>query len=86
MLIEEQKLSIQNAINRLDAKKNIKENAVRLFGQMGTDGVFGRSDIMEIVGISITAAGNLLTKLKDAHLIQPVSGHGKGKYRFISLQ
>ena len=63
MLIEAQKLSIQKAINSLDAKKNIKANAMRLFNQMGIDGIFGRSDIMEVVGISITAAGNLITKL-----------------------
>ena len=82
MLIEAQKLSIQKAISSLDAKKNIKANAMRLFIQMGIDGIFGRSDIMEIVGISITAAGNLITKLKDAGLIQAVSGYGKGKYKF----
>ena len=56
MLIEAQKLSIQKAINSLDAKKNIKANAMRLFNQMGIDGIFGRTDIMEVVGISITAS------------------------------
>lgn len=83
VLIEAEKLSIQKAINSLDAKKNIKANAMRLFNQMGIDDIFGRSDIMEVVGISITAAGNLLTKLKDAGLIQAVNGYGKGKYKFI---
>ncbi len=86
MLIEAQKLSILKAINMLDAKKNMKANAMHLFNQMGIDGIFGRSDIMEIVGISITAAGSLLAKLKDADLIQAVSGYGKGKYRFIEPQ
>ena len=32
---------------------------------------------------SVTAAGNLITKLKNADLIEPVSGFGKGKYKFI---
>lgn len=86
MLIEAQKLSIQKAINSLDTKKNIKANAMRLFNHMGIDGIFGRSDIMEVVGISITAAGNLISKLKDAGLIQAVSGHGKGKYKFVNPQ
>ena len=79
-------LSIQKAINSLDIKKNIKANAMRLFNHMGIDGIFGRSDIMEVVGISITAAGNLISKLKDAGLIQAVSGHGKGKYKFVNPQ
>ena len=49
---------------------------------MGIDGVFGRSDIAVITKDSVTAAGNLITKLKDADLIESVSGLGKGKYRF----
>ena len=59
---------------------------MRLFNQIGIDGIFGRTDIMEVVGISITAAGNLITKLKDAGLIQAVSGYGKGKYKFANPQ
>ena len=50
---------------------------------MGVDGVFGRSDIAAITKDSATAAGNLITKLKNADLIEPVSGFGKGKYKFI---
>ena len=49
---------------------------------MSFDGVFGRNDIMDIVNISITAAGNLINKLKEAELINPVIGQGKGKYKF----
>ena len=36
-----------------------------MFAFMNFDGVFGRSDIMEITSISITAAGNLLNILKN---------------------
>lgn len=77
-------LSIEDAINRLDAKRNIKENAKKLFAFMNFDGVFGRSDIMEITSISITAAGNLLNILKNAGLIQAVRGYGNGKYKFVA--
>ena len=86
VLIENQKLSIQKAINSLDAKQSVKANAMLLFSQMGVDEIFGRNDVMRIAGLSITAAGNLLAKLKDADLIQAVSGFGKGKYRFINPQ
>ena len=50
---------------------------------MGTDSVFGRSDIAAITNDSVTAAGNLITKLKKAGLLEAVSGYGKGKYKFI---
>ena len=76
-------LSIQNAIDALDATKATKEKARRLFADMRFDGVFGRNDIMKITGISITAAGNLIAKLKRAELIEAVTGYGKGKYMFI---
>ena len=41
---------------------------------MGVDGVFGRFDIAAITKDSVTAAGNLIAKLKNADLIEPVIG------------
>ena len=49
---------------------------------MGIDGIFGRSNIAAITSDSVTAADNLITKLKHADLIEAVSGFGKGKYKF----
>lgn len=83
VLMTSENLSIQNAIDGLNANKNTKEKAEILFAQMEFDGIFGRNDIMEILSISITAAGNLLNNLKNAGLIEAVSGYGKGKYKFI---
>ncbi len=84
VLITSENLLIEAAIDGLTANKNTKENAKKLFEHMHFDGVFGRSDIMEILNISITAAGNLINKLKNAKLIGSVAGQGKGKYRFIA--
>lgn len=86
VLITPEHLSIQDAINGMKATKATKEKARILFAQMKFDGIFGRNDIMETLGISITAAGNLLNNLKNAGLIEAVSGYGKGKYKFIELQ
>lgn len=83
VLIETQNLLIEAAIDSLSANKNTKENAKILFANMSFDGIFGRNDIMELFGISITAAGNLLNRLKVAGLVEAVSGKGKGKYKFI---
>ena len=44
-------LSMQIAIDRLNANKNTKGKAKKLFEQMGFDGIFGRTDIMEIRSI-----------------------------------
>ncbi|MCD8315345.1 MAG: hypothetical protein LUD44_06930 [Firmicutes bacterium] len=83
VLITSRNLSMQTAIDSLKAMKRTKENARKLFAYMEFDGMFGRTDIMEITGLSITAAGNLLTNLKSAELIAPVSGYGNGKYKFV---
>ena len=51
---------------------------------MGVDGVFGRFDIAAITKDSVTAAGNLITKLKNADLIEPVSGLDRKSTRLNS--
>ena len=76
-------LAIEVAIDKLNASRATIAKAKAVFANMGIDGVFGRSDIAVITNNSVTAAGNLITKLKNADLIEPVSGFGKGKYKFI---
>lgn len=44
--------------------------------------VFGRSDVMEVIDIRPSRASELLKELTEHGIIEPVSGHGKGKYRF----
>lgn len=79
-------VAIEAAIDRLNASRATIKKAKTLYESMRTDGIFGRSDISSITGDSVTAAGNLISKLKAANLIVPVRGHGKGKYRFIKPQ
>lgn len=45
---------------------------------------FGRSMITKQLGIKEAAVSRLITKLLQADIIEPVSGYGKGKYRFKS--
>ena len=66
-----------------EVQSEVVSAAKAVYKNMGTDGVFGRSDIASITGDSVTAAGNLISKLKAASLIAPVKGYGKGKYHFI---
>jgi fido (protein-threonine AMPylation protein)/ribosomal protein S25 len=44
---------------------------------------FGRSDVMAVTGIKASRASELLKKLAERGIIEPVTGHGKGKYRFM---
>lgn len=43
---------------------------------------FGRSDVMRVIGIKSSRASDLLKEMAERGIIEPVSGHGKGKYRF----
>lgn len=47
-------------------------------GQM----IFGRSDVMKAIDIKSSRASELLREMTEHGIIEPVSGHGKGKYRF----
>lgn len=54
----------------------------RLFEKFGFDEVFGRSAVMELLELKGSGASKLLSNLVKADIIEPVSGHGKGKYKF----
>lgn len=77
-------VAIEVAIGKLNATQATIDKAKAVFANMGIDGVFGRSDVAAITNDSVTAAGNLINKLKNAELIEPVSGFGKGKYKFVA--
>lgn len=79
-------VAIKVAIEKLNANQNTIKKALAVLTKMGTDSAFGRSDIAVITNDSVTAAGNLIGKLKNAGIIVTVSGHGKGKYKFIAPQ
>lgn len=48
--------------------------------------IFGRSDVMKIIDIKPSRVSELLEKMSEYGIIEPVSGYGKGKYRFRKEQ
>ncbi len=44
--------------------------------------IFGRSDVMKVLGIKASRASDLLKEMAEHEVIEPVAGQGKGKYRF----
>ena len=44
--------------------------------------IFGRSDIMKAIDIKASRASDFLKEMVEYGVIEPVTGHGKGKYRF----
>lgn len=44
--------------------------------------IFGRSDVMKVIDIKTSRASDFLKDMVEHGVIEPVTGHGKGKYRF----
>ena len=54
----------------------------KLFEKFGFDEAFERSAIRELLELKGSGASKILSKLVQADIIETVSGHGKGKYKF----
>ena len=57
-------------------------HTVEIFSKHGKEDYFGRTIIEDITGLKPSGASKLIKLLVDSEVIVPVTGHGKGKYRF----
>ena len=82
--IENGKVDIESLLSGKIGKFSVKTTVYiyRLFEKYGFDEVFGRSTVMELLELKGSGASKFLSNLVQADIIQPVSGYGKGKYKF----
>ena len=91
MDIQDEKVDIQDV--KVDIEKALSEKCSdfsvrttihihRLFEKFGFEEVFGRSAVMELLELKSSGASKLLSNLVRVDIIESVSGHGKGKYKF----
>ena len=82
--IQDKKVDIESVFSQKGSNFTIKTTVYihRLFEKFGFEGVFGRSAVMELLELKRSGASKLLSNLIKADIIEPVSGYGKGKYRF----
>ncbi len=82
--IQSAKVDIRN--NLLSFSQAISEktinHALEIFNKCGTRVYFGRTIVEDITGLKPSGASKLLKVLLESGVIIPISGHGKGKYRF----
>ena len=83
--IESVKADIRNKIMSFSDRISEKtiNHTINIFLKCGTKEYFGRTVIEEITGLKASGASKLIKLLLDSNIIVPVSGHGKGKYRFL---
>ena len=82
--IRDKKVDIESVLSEKSSDFSVKTTVHihRLFEKYGFNEVFGRSAVMELLGLKESGASKLLSKLVRTDIIEPVSGHGKGKYKF----
>ncbi|MDO5445947.1 MAG: ATP-binding protein [Eubacteriales bacterium] len=81
-----EKQAIEQLIAALDYTQITKKHMIVLLNSFGGESVFGRTEVAKILQISVSPAGELISKMRSAELIEPVSGYGKGKYRFRQIK
>ncbi len=82
--IEKQKADIRKRLlsfSDMISEKTIN-HVLELFSKCGKEEYFGRTIVEDITGLKSTRASELIKLLVDSEVIVPISGHGKGKYRF----
>ena len=82
--IQDRKVDMESVLSEKGSDFSVKTTVHihRLFEKFGFDEVFGRSAVMEILELKGSGASKLLSNLVQADIIEPVSGHGKGRYKF----
>jgi hypothetical protein len=75
--------SILNLLDTKEISSRMKSNITKLYEAFGMEKIFGRSDVIEVLGITERPASTLLGKMYSLGLTEKIIGAGKGKYRFI---
>lgn len=78
--IERGKVNIEGVFTAKTAS-----HVCKLLDKFGFQTIFGRSDVQKILGLKPTRSTELLCEMTKQGIIEPVTGHGKGKYRFKQI-
>lgn len=86
--IGEGKVYIQSTLfeQETNFSEKTKDHIKRLHETFGYDEMFGRSAVMELLGLKTSGASKLIAKLVQAGVLEPVYGCGKGKYKFRKVK
>lgn len=84
--IQDEKAYIDKKLSGLTKKlSNVTINHIyALYSKYSKEDYFTRIDVENLTDLKSTRAYELVKLLLQANIIEPVKGHGKGKYRFIS--
>ena len=82
--IQDGKSDIEALKADIDNRFTVKtaEHILKLREEFQGQTIFGRSDVMRVLDMKASRTSELLKEMAEQGIIEPVSGFGKGKYRF----
>lgn len=80
--IADGEVPIEDILLKFKLPRVTSKNIVSLYARFRTGGIFGRKHIVQNLSLKDRAAGKLIVTMLRVGLIAPVSGQGKGRYRF----
>ncbi|MCC8016644.1 MAG: Fic family protein [Clostridiales bacterium] len=81
--IDAEKPNIQAEIfEKANIGVKTKNHILSLYNAFKDESMFSKADVMKVLGLKSTAAYDLIQKMLSENMIEPVTGHGKGKYKF----
>ena len=82
--IETAKADIEKKLSNIDEKYKNKtlDHVLALYNECGKVKFFGRAVVEKLTGLKSTRASEIIKILVNNDILEPVKGHGKGKYKF----
>lgn len=78
---------IKSAIENKGYKKPTQKNIILVYSEIDSNQIFGINEVKKILQCADSTARAIIAKMRDdIKIIIPVSGKGKGKYRFIDVE
>ena len=78
-----EKNSLLEVLETKTVSSRTKTNITRLYDEFGNEKIFGRGEVMTVLGITERPATALIGKMYELEFTERITGAGKGKYRFI---
>lgn len=82
LTLKKRTLKIKTANIEEDFTAKTASHVRKLQEALGKEIVFGRSVVQRVLDLKPTRCTALLREMAEHGIIEPVTGHGKGKYRF----
>ena len=90
LTIESENLTIESKttnelfkiVNNSNHKNKIKEKLIKIIVLLFEKDYWSRNNVKQILNCSSGTSFNLINYLLELDMVEPVSGHGKGKYKF----